>query len=92
MEQSTATFDKLDSVRALKRYHQTVISNWHLKDMLDDMYRNDTMRHTFKASPPSQPEKDVFVLDYTHCKLDQVAQNLLLDVAEEVELQEKIMA
>lgn len=61
MVQAVETFDKSAAVQALKLHYETVTKSLHLRDLLQDESRNETLR--FKVL-------DKIWLDYTHTKID----------------------
>jgi len=85
MVDSTApTFDKLASVVALKKHYDDVTSKLHLKDLLDDELRNEKLRvRAFDKKA---------ILDFTHVKIDQTGYDLLMNVADEAKLHDKVSA
>ncbi len=66
---SGTTFDKMAAVKALQQHHDTALSRVHLKDLLADQARNASLVH--------HDVEGLFVLDYTHTKLDGEAYKLL---------------
>ena len=81
---SQSTFQKLASVEALQKHHDTVLSQTHLKDLLNTADRSSTMLH--------KSANGQFVLDFTHTKLDNEGFSLLGKVAEETKVFDKIKA
>ena len=87
------TFDKLRSVRLLDYYYKTELSKRHLKDLLNDAQRNEQLRVLFDPKKSAQLNQDGNCLfDFTHCKLDLTAKELLLNVAKELKLKDRIQA
>jgi len=76
------TFDKLESVKALKTHYDTELSKTHLKTMLTDEARNTMLR--------SESQKQDFVIDYSHCKIDQTQVDGLKKLADETKIFDKI--
>jgi glucose-6-phosphate isomerase len=70
-------------VQALKQYYDTVLTKGHLKDMLNDEDRNNSL--FLDVAKDHQ-----FCLDFTHTKLDKEAMKLLGKVAEECKVFDKI--
>lgn len=66
---SGTTFDQMAAVKALQQHHDTKLSQVHLKDLLNDKARNESLVH--------HDVQGQFVLDYTHTKLDGEAYKLL---------------
>jgi hypothetical protein len=73
-----STFDKLQSVQALKSHYEGELSKTHLKDLLNDAARNETLR-TENASAS-------LIMDCTHTKVDAAGVELLRKVAEETKV------
>ena len=69
VEASTTTFDKSASVIALKQHYETVTKAKHLRELLQDESRNESLR--FKVL------EDKVWLDYTHTKIDSEGLALL---------------
>lgn len=91
IEDEPATFDRLSSVKELKNYYDNELSKTHLKDLLTDSDRNQALRLLLKPREGDQDTSDgVCFFDYTHCKIDKRAKELLLKVAEETQLQSKL--
>lgn len=65
---TSKTFDKLDSVQALKAYYDSEIIKTHLKELLSKGERNSAMTSSLD---------DQIILDFTHTKLDCKAFELL---------------
>lgn len=68
MVESSTTFDKSSSVQALKAHYDSVTSRTHLRDLLRDEARNESLR--FKVL-------NKIWLDYTHTKIDATGLALL---------------
>jgi hypothetical protein len=77
-----STFDKLPSVVALKQYYETELSKTHLKTLLQDSARNESLR--------TECAEGSFIMDCTHTKLDAKGMELLSAVAEETQVFSKI--
>jgi hypothetical protein len=78
-------------VKELKNYYDNELSKTHLKDLLTDSDRNQALRLLLKPREGDQDTSDgVCFFDYTHCKIDKRAKELLLKVAEETQLQSKL--
>lgn len=77
-----STFDKLPSVVALKQYYETELSKTHLKTLLTDPIRNDSLR--------TECTSGSFIMDCTHTKLDAKGMDLLKAVADETQVFSKI--
>ena len=76
------TFDKLESIQALKQYYDTELAKTHLKTLLQDTQRNEML----------VTECPGFIFDATHTKLDPKALELLQKVADETKIFDKIQA
>ena len=83
VESTNTTFDKVASVIALKKHYDEVTSKTHLRDLLQDEARNAKLRFTMGYSCH---------MDFTHTKIDTKGLELLLEVAKEQKLSEKIAA
>mmetsp|Transcript_63389 Transcript_63389/g.87561 ORF Transcript_63389/g.87561 Transcript_63389/m.87561 type:complete len:126 (-) Transcript_63389:1236-1613(-) len=84
VDSSAVTFDKLPSVVALKKHFDEVIAKKHIKDYLDDELRNEKLRvRAFDQKA---------ILDFTHVKIDQTGIDLLMKVAEETKLHDRVAA
>jgi len=59
--QKSVTFDLQPSVVTLKNHYDTVTSKTHLKDLLQDQQRNDSL--VVKIG-------DQLIADFTHTKID----------------------
>jgi glucose-6-phosphate isomerase len=79
-----STFDKLQSVQALKQHYEGELSKTHLKHLLNDAARNEALR--------TECAEGSFIMDCTHTKIDVQGMNLLKAVADETHLFEKIDA
>lgn len=77
-----ATFDKLQSVKALKDYYDAAIRKTHLKDLLKDKERNSYLFLNH--------EEGKLFLDCTHTKIDGEALELLAKVAIESQVYQKV--
>ena len=78
---SSSTFDRLASVQALKNHFDHATNQTHLRELLAQDTRNQKLRAQFVED---------FVLDFTHAKIDAEGFNLLLKVAEETKLAERV--
>lgn len=65
---SNQTFDQSPAIQALKQHYETVTKSLHLRDLLQDESRNESLR--FKVL-------DKIWLDYTHTKIDSQGLALL---------------
>ena len=83
MVESSTTFDKVPSVVALKKHYDEVTSKTHLRELLQDEERNAQLR--FQVG-------DKTWLDFSHTKIDSEGLRLLLEVAKEQKLSERILA
>ena len=82
MVSSSETFDKVPSVVALKKHYEEVTSKTHLRDLLQDEARNEQLR--FKVGKTW--------MDFSHTKIDSEGLRLLLEVAKEQKLSQKLQA
>jgi hypothetical protein len=70
------TFDRLESVVALKAHYDKLTSKVHLRELLQDKERNKSL--LVKLADGS------CILDLTHTKIDKQGLDLLYKVGEEV--------
>jgi len=73
-----STFDKLQSVQALKSHYEGELSKTHLKSLLDDGARNEALRTECASAS--------LIIDCTHTKVDTKGIELLKAVAEETKV------
>ena len=83
VQANTTTFDKIASVQALKQHYETVTKAKHLRDLLQDETRNESLR--FKVL-------DKIWMDYTHTKIDSEGLALLGQVAQDQNVAGNIQA
>jgi glucose-6-phosphate isomerase len=83
MKSVIPTFDKLPSVIDLKTHYETVTKSKHLRDMLNDEFRNSQLKLKFGYE---------VILDLTHTKIDTKGIELLLEVAKHANIESQIKA
>ena len=75
------TFDQMPSVVALKQHFETVTKGKHLRELLQDTERNESLLLKYE---------DKIMLDFSHTKIDAEGLRLLSAVAEEMKVGEKV--
>lgn len=75
----------MPSVQALKKHYNDVIKPQHLRDLLKDEARNQKLVFKFDDANPA-------MLDLTHTKIDATGLDLLLKVADEVQLKQRVQS